>query len=81
MNWIIIFILYLNAIPSDSFIQGSLSPKFSHGYLIATIIKCGMKFIIIYPFSNFNGAIEIRDGEVISPHTLLGMWLLIHAGI
>ena len=30
---------------------------------------------ITYPFLNFKG------GEVISFHTLQGMWLLIHAGI
>ena len=33
-------------------------------------------------YSNFNGAtVEVWNGKVISSHTLLGMWLLIHAGI
>ena len=37
---------------------------------------------ITYPFSNFNSAaVEVWNGFVISSHTLLGMWLLIHARI
>ena len=38
---------------------------------------------IFYPFPNFNSAAVslFGNGLVISSHTLLGMWLLIHAGI
>ena len=37
---------------------------------------------INYPFPNFNGyTVEVWEWWVISSHTLLGMWLLIHAGI
>ena len=37
---------------------------------------------ITYPFPNFNSVtIEVGNGEEISSHTLLGVWLLIHAGI
>ena len=38
---------------------------------------------ITYPFLNFIGAtVEVNEWIiVISPHTLLGMWLLTHAGI
>ena len=36
---------------------------------------------IIYPFPNLNStAVEVWNGQVISSHTLLSMWLLIHAG-
>ena len=34
---------------------------------------------ITYPFPNVNSA--TGNGQVISSHMLLGMWLLIHAGI
>ena len=37
---------------------------------------------ITYPFSNFKGAtIKIWNNLIISSHILLGMWLLIHAGL
>ena len=37
---------------------------------------------IIYPFPNFKGAdVEIWEGICNSIHTLLDMWLFIHAGI
>ena len=37
---------------------------------------------ITYPFSNFNGAaVEVWKCLIFLSHTLLGMWLLIHAGI
>ena len=37
---------------------------------------------IAIPFPNFNGTSkQFVNGQVISLHTLLGIWLLIHAGI
>ena len=40
---------------------------------------------LTYPFLSFNGAtiqvFKFKNGYVISSHTLLGVWLLIHAGI
>ena len=37
---------------------------------------------ITYPFPNFNGAtVEVLEWISNFIHTLLGMWLLIHAGI
>ena len=39
---------------------------------------------IMYTFPNFKGrtaVLKFGNGLVISSHTLLGMWLLIHAGI
>ena len=37
---------------------------------------------ITYPIFNLNGAtVEVEEWKSISSHTLLGMWLLIHAGI
>ena len=37
---------------------------------------------ISYPFPNLNGAtVEVGNGQVISSHTLLSVWLLIHAGV
>ena len=38
---------------------------------------------IIYPFPSLNGFVPLKfgNGYVISSHTALGMWLLVHAGI
>ena len=35
----------------------------------------------VVPFANMVQPLKFRNGWVISSHTLLGMWLLIHAGI
>ena len=36
----------------------------------------------MYPNLNFNDAtVEVKNGYVISPRTLLGVWLVIHDGI
>ena len=55
-------------------------PVASFTSIIQLILAWISKYIavwdeVIYPFKNFN-----RE-TVFSPHTLLGMWLLIHAGI
>ena len=36
---------------------------------------------ITYPIPNFNGCTVEVWWQIISSHTLLGMWLFIHAGI
>ena len=36
---------------------------------------------ITYPFPKFNGTVEIWEWLRYSPYILLGMWLLINAGI
>ena len=37
---------------------------------------------ITYPCPNFDGTtVEIWNGQAVSSHTLLGVWLLIHVGI
>ena len=41
---------------------------------------CGMKLLINYQTSIVQQS-KFRNGKVISSHTLLGVWLLTHAGI
>ena len=45
-----------------------------------TIIRRGMKFLIRSQKSTV-APLMLRNGWVISPHTLLGTWLLVHDGI
>ena len=45
-------------------------------------IHCKVWDKITYPFPNFNvQPLKFGNGSVISSHTLIGMWLLINAGI
>ena len=45
-----------------------------------SIIKCEMKLLIHSQTSTVQ-PLKFGNGQVISSHTLLGMWLLIHAGL
>ena len=38
----------------------------------------GMK-LLIHPYTSMVQPLKFENGRVISPHTLLSMWLLIHA--
>ena len=58
--------------------MGSFKSK--HGYLITSIIKCEMKLLINSQTSTVQ-PLKFGNGYVISSHTLLGMWWLLHAGI
>ena len=51
-----------------------------YGSVITSIIKCKMKLHILSQTSTVQ-SLKLRNGWVIPSHTLLGMWLLIHAGI
>ena len=72
----------LNAIGIDYW-----DPLYLHGLIsipawINTYIHDNVWDEINYPFPNFNGCtVEIWVWIVILSHTLLGMWLLVHAGI
>ena len=45
-------------------------------------IVSNVLYEITHPFPNFNSAaIKVQNGNVISSHTLLGMYLLIYPGI
>ena len=48
--------------------------------VITSIIKCGIKLLIHSQTSTVQ-PLKFGNGKVISSHTLLCMWLLIHAGI
>ena len=48
--------------------------------MITSSLKGGMKLIIHYQTS-IVVLLKFVNGETISAHTLLGMWLFIHAGI
>ena len=49
---------------------------------ISTHIHFNVRGKIIYLFPNFNGpTVEVWEWIIISSHTLLGMWLVIHAEI
>ena len=50
-----------------------------------TLVPTNNNSVLIHVAANFNGcivkALKFGNGNVIPPHTLLGVWLFIHGGI
>ena len=74
----LLYVLYKIPFIQANFLITQLKMN-SHWWAL-TIIKCGIK-LFIHSQTWAVHLFQFRNGYVISSHTLLDMWLLLHAGI
>ena len=84
---VLVIILFAKIKPLSWFSVDARGPVHEHVLTLIQVWMIGYIHYkvwdeITYQFPNFNGQpLKFGNGLVISSHTFLGMWLLIHAGI